>query len=64
MDLLHLQLNDGQYHGARILRDQLVWTGIAVGRRRVGTLMRRMGIGAFELATNPAGHSWIFSPPK
>ena len=32
--------------GARMLRDQLNRAGYAVGRKHVGTLMKRMGIGA------------------
>ena len=40
---LHLE---HPFMGARMLRDQLVRAGNVVGRRRVGTLMRRMGIKA------------------
>jgi putative transposase len=32
--------------GARMLRDMLNREGIAIGRRHVGTLMRRMGLEA------------------
>jgi putative transposase len=43
IDELHLE---HPFMGARMLRDQLARQGIAVGRRHVGTLMRRMGIQA------------------
>lgn len=43
LDELHLER---PFMGARMLRDQLDRTGIKVGRRRVGTLMKRMGIEA------------------
>ena len=43
LDELHLE---HPFMGARMLRDQLVRAGVSVGRRRVGTLMRRMGIEA------------------
>ena len=43
LDELHLER---PFMGARMLRDQLDLTGIKVGRRHVGTLMKRMGIEA------------------
>ena len=43
LDELHLEHS---FMGARMLRDQLVGAGNVVGRRRVGTLMKRMGIKA------------------
>ena len=43
IDLLHLE---HPFMGARMLRDQLNRAGYAVGRKHVGTLMKRMGIGA------------------
>lgn len=48
IDELHLE---HPFMGARMLRRQLRQTGVKVGRRHVGTLMRRMGIGA--LAPQP-----------
>jgi putative transposase len=48
LDELHLQ---HPFMGARMLRDQLTVAGIKVGRRHVGTLMRRMGMQA--LAPQP-----------
>ena len=43
LDELHLE---HPFMGARMLRDQLHRQGITVGRRHLGTLMRRMGIAA------------------
>ena len=43
LDALHLE---HPFAGSRMLRDLLRRAGIAVGRRHVGTLMRRMGIKA------------------
>ena len=43
IDELHLQY---PFMGTRMLRDQLVREHIHVGRRHIGTLMRRMGIEA------------------
>ena len=43
IDELHLEY---PFMGARMLRDQLARAGIRVGRRHLGTLMRRMGISA------------------
>jgi len=43
IDELHLE---HPFMGARMLRDQLTRTGHDVGRRHVGTLMKRMGIEA------------------
>jgi putative transposase len=40
------------FAGARMLRDTLAREGIAVGRRHVGTLMRRMGIEALYRKPN------------
>ena len=48
IDELHLK---HPFMGARMLRDQLVREAIHVGRRHIGTLMRRMGIEA--LAPQP-----------
>jgi putative transposase len=48
IDELHLEY---PFMGARMLRDQLHRAGIRVGRRHLGTLMRRMGIAA--LAPQP-----------
>jgi putative transposase len=48
LDELHLE---HPFMGARMLRDQLNDIGICVGRRHIGTLMRRMGITA--LAPQP-----------
>ena len=48
LDELHLK---HPFMGARMLRDQLKLAGIHVGRRHIGTLMRRMGIEA--LAPQP-----------
>ena len=48
LDELHLK---HPFMGARMLRDQLELVGIHVGRRHIGTLMRRMGIEA--LAPQP-----------
>ncbi len=41
IDRLHLE---HPFMGTRMLRDQLARDGIQVGRRHIGTLMRRMGI--------------------
>jgi len=43
LDELHLE---HPFMGARMLRDMLNREGIAIGRRHVGTLMRRMGLEA------------------
>jgi len=43
IDRLHLEM---PYAGARLLRDLLAQEGMTVGRKHVGTLMRRMGIEA------------------
>lgn len=43
IDELHLQY---PFAGARMLRDLLRQEGHAIGRRRVASLMRRMGITA------------------
>ena len=48
IDELHLK---HPFMGARMLRDQLAREGVFVGRRHIGTLMRRMGIEA--LAPQP-----------
>lgn len=45
IDQLHL---DYPFAGSRMLRDMLVGEGVKVGRRHVGTLMRRMGIEALR----------------
>jgi len=44
--------------GARMLRDQLDRAGIKVGRRRVGTLMKRMGIEALYRRSNWQRNYW------
>ena len=49
IDRLHL---DYPFAGARMLRDLLALRGIQVGRRRVRTLMRRMGIEALYRKPN------------
>lgn len=43
IDALHLE---HPFMGARMLRDQLNRDGVAVGRKHVGTLMKRMGVEA------------------
>lgn len=43
INALHL---DHPFAGARMLRDLLTLDGVMVGRKHVGTLMRRMGIEA------------------
>ena len=43
IDELHL---DHPFAGARMLRDMLKLEGIEVGRKHVGTLMKKMGIEA------------------
>jgi putative transposase len=49
MDELHLEY---PFAGARMLRDMLIGEGTHVGRKHVGTLMRRMGITAMVRKTN------------
>ena len=49
LDELHL---DHPYAGARMLRDLLRREGVAVGRRHVSTLMKRMGIEAIYRRPN------------
>ena len=49
MDELHL---DFPFAGSRMLRDLLASEGIAVGRRHVATLMKRMGIEAIYRKPN------------
>jgi putative transposase len=49
IDQLHL---DYPFAGSRMLRDMLAREGINVGRRHVGTLMRRMGIEALYRKPN------------
>jgi putative transposase len=49
IDELHLEL---PFAGSRMLRDLLNAEGIKVGRRHVGTLMRRMGIAAIYRRAN------------
>lgn len=49
IDQLHL---DYPFAGSRMLRDMLAREGIHVGRRHVGTLMRRMGIEALYRKPN------------
>jgi putative transposase len=43
IDALHLE---HPFMGARMLRDQLNLEGLDVGRKHVGTLMKRMGVEA------------------
>jgi putative transposase len=49
MDELHLEL---PFAGSRMLRDLLNQEGIAIGRRHVATLMKRMGIEAIYRKPN------------
>ena len=64
IDKLHL---DHPYAGARMLRDLLRLRGIKVGRRRVGRLMRKMGIEAlyrkpntsYQHPENPVYPYWL-----
>ena len=49
IDELHL---DHPFAGSRMLRDLLRGEGIAIGRQRVGTMMRRMGIEAIYRRPN------------
>ena len=49
IDKLHL---DHPYAGARMLRDMLRLEKIAVGRRHIGTLMKKMGIEALYRKAN------------
>ncbi len=43
IDALHLE---HPFMGTRMLRDQLQRDGVTIGRKHVGTLMKRMGIAA------------------
>jgi putative transposase len=49
IDELHL---DYPFAGSRMLRDILVREGVAIGRRRVATMMKRMGIAAIYRRPN------------
>ena len=49
MDELHLER---PFAGARMLRDLLAREGVAVGRRHVSTLMKRIGIEAIYRRRN------------
>ena len=49
IDVLHL---DFPFAGSRMLRDLLRGEGVAIGRERVATLMRRMGIEALYRRPN------------
>jgi len=49
IDALHLE---HPFAGARMLRDLLRQEGIVVGRKHIGTLMRRMGIQALYRKPN------------
>ena len=49
IDRLHL---DHPFAGSRMLRDLLYLRGIRVGRRHIGTLMRKMGIHALYAKPN------------
>jgi len=57
IDRLHL---DHPFAGSRMLRDLLYLRGIRVGRRHIGTLMRKIGIHALYAKPNtsarPPGH--------
>lgn len=57
LDTLHLEPS---FMGARMLRDQLNREGFDVGRKHVGTLMKRMGIAALDrkpgTSTKHPGH--------
>ena len=54
LDELHLE---HPFMGARMLRDQLNREGYDVGRKHVGTLMKRMGIEA-RRAQKPTATLW------
>jgi len=54
IDELHL---DYPFAGSRMLRDLLRGEGVEVGRRRVATMMRRMGIEAFYRRPNTSKSS-------
>src|ERR1700688_1443045 len=61
IDELHL---NHPFAGSRMLRDLLVGEGIAIGRRHVATLMKRMGIEAIYRRPNtsrPAPGHKIYS---
>jgi putative transposase len=49
LDELHL---DYPFAGSRMLRDMLVQEGVAIGRQKVSTLMKRMGIAALYRRPN------------
>ncbi len=49
IDVLHL---DYPFAGSRMLRDLLRGEGVAIGRERVATMMRRMGIEALYCRPN------------
>ena len=51
IDELHLE---HPFAGSRMLRDLLRLRGIDVGRRHVGTLMRRMDHGSVRASFSPA----------
>lgn len=52
IDELHLE---HPFMGARMIRDQLNRKGISIGRKRVGTLMKRMGIEALYRKPRTSG---------
>src|SRR3954465_15351617 len=58
MDELHL---DFPFAGSRMLRDLLNAEGVAIGRRHVATLMKRVGIEAVyrrpDTSNPPPGHT-------
>ena len=55
IDELHLE---HPFMGARMLRRQLLQTGVQVGRRHISTLMRRMGIEALAPQPGTANARW------
>src|SRR3546814_15572130 len=65
LDELHLE---APFAGSRMLRDMLRADGVEIGRGRVATLMRRMGIFALYRRPNPStpgpGHPISPYPPR
>ena len=57
VDALHL---DDPFAGSRMMRDVLRGEGIAIGRERVVTMMRRMGIEALYRRPNTSNSNWLF----
>jgi putative transposase len=54
IDELHLNY---PFAGSRMLRDLLRADGVAIGREKVATLMRRMGIEAIYRRPRPCGRT-------